>query len=423
MAATLPTVKVEIGTSVGTTNFVLDDATLGKLDTGGTLGDVLGYELSDITDSVRLQSGIVINRGGTRNRGPYFRAETGMCSFALDNRDGDFDPLNLSGTWVSAGVSQLRPGLVVVVSAVLGGASITLFVGKVESWKVTYPGRAIDSVAEVTVVDAIAEFAAANKLASPVQGDNDNAGERIDRVLDNIGWPSQWRNLDTDGAEEFISTELAQPAWTEMLLAADSANGYLFVNRDGWVTYATKSRFPRTAGMWFADGGVPVDSLEVSTDADQVYNTVKLGRAGGTVQGVTDETSAALYGTRTYSRTDLIVDTDYLVAESAGHILSQYRNLQRRVENIHVTCAQDTEQADWSDLLELDMLRRVSSTFETTDGRSVTIDGLVRGLRMDIRPFTWRWSISTTQAPDAFGTFTLDDIALGVLDTGTLAAF
>lgn len=421
----LPAVSVFIGTAVASNNLTLDHATKGKLDTGGTLGDALGYTLSDITVSVRDHAGISINRGATRNKGPYFRSQAGKCTFTLDNRDGDFDPLNLSGTWVSAGVSQLRPGLVVVVTytldSVAGGCP--LFIGTVQSWDVKYPRSGSDSVAVVTCVDAIGEFAASDLPASPSQGSGENAGNRINRILDNAGWSSQWRDIDDDGAETLQPTEMAQPAWTEMLLTADSANGYLFADCSGYLVYRTKSRFPRTPVALFATGGVPVDSVEVGSDADQIYNMVKLARKGGVVQGVRDETSEALYNTRSYSRSDLLVSTNDLVSISAGHILSQFKDLQQRVEAVKVTAAQDTTSAHWQTILSLDLLDRVSTTFDTTDSRTVTIEGLVRGINITIKPFVWSWTFATAQAPEALGTFVLDHAQLGVLDTGTLAAF
>jgi len=424
MGAGLPSINVYIGTAVDSDNFTLDDATKGKLDTGGTLSAPLGYTLSDITDSVRDGDGVTISRGGSRNQGPYFRAEAGTCSFTLDNRDGDFDPLNLSGTWVSGGVSQLRPGLVVVVTPTLNSVEgDPLFVGTVQSWNVSYPMKGSDSVAKVVCGDAISELAAADLYAQPVQGSLENVGARLNRILDNIGWGSQWRIIDDDGTETLQSTVMAQPAWTEMLLSSDSANGYLFVNRHGWIVYKTKSRFPRVSDAYFADSGIPVDSLEVSTDAAQIYNYVKMGRKDGNVQAFRDVTSEALYGTRSYGRTDLVVSTDSQVSESADHILSQFRDLHRRVESIRVTAAQDTETMDWQTLLSLDLLQRVSSTFSTTDGRTVVMESLVRGISLTVRPFVWDWTISTSQAPNVFGDFTLDSVSLGILDTNTLVSF
>jgi hypothetical protein len=65
------------------------------------------------------------------------------------------------------------------------------------------------------------------------------------------------------------------------------------------------------------------------------------------------------------------------------------------------------------------MLQRISATMNTTDGRTVTTDGLVRGVSLDARPYRWVWSVSTTAAPGTLGNFTLDDSEIGVLSLFT----
>lgn len=419
-----PTLTVEIGTSSASDSFTLDDATDGKLDTGGTLGDDFGRTWVDITSAVRVEAGVTINRGSTRNAGPYFRYEAGALNLSLDNRDGEFDPFNLSGTHVSAGVTQLRPGLPIRVCATHNGATFKLFVGFVQSWTVTYPATPqVDSVVEVTAADGVAILQAADGLAQPSQGSTENAGERIGRILDNASWSASARVIDESGVEQLQPTELAQAAWTEALLTADSVNGYLYCDRFGRIVYATKSQFPRSSEVVFGSTGTPISAAEISNDLDQVFNAVKLARAEGNQQGGRDEDSIALFGLRGYERNDLVVINDYLVAESMEYILSQYSDWQLRVEGFTVAGRDTWTASQWQHMFELDMLRRVQSDYTTTDGRTISQDGLLRGLTLVVAPSSWTWSISTTQAPEALGTFTLDDGALGLLDTGTLAAF
>ena len=69
------------------------------------------------------------------------------------------------------------------------------------------------------------------------------------------------------------------------------------------------------------------------------------------------------------------------------------------------------------------MLTRIGATITTTDGRSITKDGLVRGIGLNISQFNWNWRLSTISAPNALGDFQLDDLELGKLDVHELAAF
>jgi hypothetical protein len=420
-----PSIVVKIATAAPSTALTLDDATEGKLDTG-TLGDTFGLVWTDITNDVLQESGISINRGSTRQAGPYFTTEAGRLSLSLDNRSGDYDPLNLSGPFVSAGVSKLLPGLPIKVEATFLGSLFTLFSGYVDNWTVAYPGTAnTTSTVDVTASDPIAVLNAADRAAlEPAVGAGETIADRVNRILDYVSWPSSERVIDTVSTATMAATTLDKSAWQELQDSATSVNGYLWLNQLGQVQFQSKSSFPRTTDLVVGDdGAMPVVSLELANDWDQVYNTVKLNRADGIEQTYEDVTSVAQFGIRTFSRTDLLVDSDVLVSESAEYVLSQFKDQQIRMEGITLEPDDCYENDAWSALLGMELLTRIGTRITTTDGRSINVDGLVRGINLNVSTFSWVWNISTIFAPDALGTFTLDDVSLGILDTGILAAF
>jgi len=416
-----PSLAVELGLEVSSTALVLGDASSGLLGTG-TLGRV---DYTDVTASVLEASGVQLNRGSTRNQGPYFRYEAGTCQFTLDNRDGTWDPTNLTGPHVAAGRTLLQPGLPVRVRATYDSTTYDLFVGTVSSWAVEYGDAGTTSTATVTAVDAIASLSAADPIESAEQGTGENVGQRIGRILTNVDWPMDARDLDTSGTETLLSTTLASAAWSEATLAADSVNGYLAADRAGNVVYRSKGSVPRTSSLVFDDQGVglPIVDVETSYDDEQTFNVVKLAREGGTEQAREDEQSRARYGVRGYGRSDLVVSTDQLVADSAAYIIGQFADLETRIEGITTTLTGSSPAAWWSQLLDLDVLQRATVSFETPDGRTVTRHGLVRGVGLSVRVNQWRWAVSFTQAPDPNGNFILGSATFGVLGTNTLQAF
>ena len=446
----LPTYAVRISTGPQPDALTLDDAILGKLDTGGVLGDGLSLEWDDITTYIRESSGIVVNRGGTNKRGPYFAAEAGTATFTLSNLDGRFDPFFEGSTTVGStygsstygsstygsssaespywinGESILRPGLPVSIIATHDGRTYDLFTGKVQSWKVTYPENAIDSVVVVTAVDAVSDLNEALVAESGVEvGVGDTPGERIERVLDAIDWPDARRLVDDTDTTEILSTFYGRPVWQEIADVSDAVNGYLWVGPDGTVRFQSKSQFPRAADfeVGVAAGAVPTADVQVNGDIDQLYNVVALAREDGATQTVTDTDSIDKFGRRSFDRSGLPLATDDSVLSSLVYILSQHKDLRRRVEGFSIPMHAGRDDAAWRNMLGLDVLRRVSASFSTPHGTTVTGDGLVRGLRLTIRATVWTWEVSTLGAPEALGDFTLDDPTLGVLGLGTLAAF
>ena len=416
-----PTLVVELGLTTSSTSLILGDATRGQLGTG-TL-DATTW--TDVTSSVLEGSGVSMNRGSTRNQGPYFRYEAGSCQFTLLNRNGAWDPTNTAGPYASGGVTQLKPGLPVRVSATYNGTQFVLFVGKVDSWQVDYSEAGTHSTAQVTASDPIAYLVAANPLESGEQGTGENVGARIGRILDNVDWPVADRDLDTSGLGTLQATTLAQAAWTEATLASDSVNGYLAADNLGRVVYREKNRLPRISSVVFDDTGanLPLVAVQTSYDADQLYNLAKLARTGGTEQSAQDTTSVSQFGLSTFSRSDLVVQTDDQVLDAANYVVGQYGDLTTRVEGISTVLDSSSSDQAWAQMLGLDVLDRATVAFDTPDARTITRDGLVRGIGLSVRANDWRWAVSFAQVPDPAGDFTLGDPNLGVLGQNTLAAF
>jgi hypothetical protein len=412
---TWPTLTVRIATSVPVDAFTLDDATEGRLANppsipGYVLGDTFGKAWSDITDYVRSDAGVVINRGASRQQGPYFVFESGQLSLSLDDRTGDFDPLNLSGPYVSAGVSQLTPGLPITVSATHAGTEFILFTGYVDAWNKTYPGEGnTDSVVQVRASDPAAYLEKASPNESAPEGAGEFIHDRLGRLLDAASWPADLRDIDDRGEFTMAATTTSTETWSEMQASATSCNGYLFVSVDGTVVYRDRTSFPNTNELTFGEGlDVPVVDLELANDWDQIYNLVKLNRTDGSEQAVRDETSIARFGMRSWKRSDLLVDNDDQVADSAEIILYQSKDQRLRMDAVSVELDDTYRDDQWSGMLSIELLDRIGSTTMTTDGRSVSNDGLVRGIDLSVQPYRWRWKLSTLAAPDRGGSFTLD---------------
>ena len=419
---TWPTLTVRIATSAAADAFTLDDATKGRFANpptvpGYALGDTFSKVWSDVTNDVRSDDGVSITRGSTRQQGPYFVFEAGRLSFTLDDRSGDYDPLNLAGPYVVAGVSQLLPGLPVQIEATYKGTTFQLFTGYVDSWNKTYPGASTtDSVVTVTASDPAAYLTKANPAEQDPQGSGEYIHTRLNRILDNVQWPTDQRIIDDSGAWTMAATTLSTEVWTELQNSATSCNGYLFMNVAGTVVYRDRSSFPRRPTFTVGESqDMPLVGMQLANDWDQVYNVLKMQRTDGVMQAVEDETSKALFGMRTFSRTDVLLDDDYQVADTAQFMLSQRKDQELRLDAVTLEADDTYSDEQWSLLLGVELLQRVSATMTTTDARTVTNEGLVGGVNLTVQPYRWTWELATIAAPMVVGNFTLNDAALGLL--------
>lgn len=419
-----PLFMVELGLASSSDSFTLDltqlsPATAPAVD--APLGDDLGYVWTDVTDYV--MEGLTFRRGATRSQGPFWRYEVGTAAITLDNVDGRFDPLNLSGPYVSGGLSEIRPNLPVRISAVVGSTTETMWVGVVDSVDLDYTSVTWSTV-DLRCVDGVAWLQAADlpELTTAV-GAGDTVAARITRILDRVGWPAVQRDLDTITANTLQASTLAASAWADILLAADSDAGYVWFDRQGRLVYRTRGAIPADPSQTFSSSssttGKDFTAITITRDVEQVYNSVSLSRAGGTAVSVEDIDAQALIGqVRGYSRSDLVCETNDQVADVAQWIIGINADLITRVEEVVVQPPADTDllsTGQWWELLRLEMGDVVRVVHATPDGRDVDVEAIVRGLEWSagVRQFGLKISLQT-QNP-AYELFVLDDDARGVL--------
>ncbi|MFG3639078.1 hypothetical protein ACGF3C_02240 [Micromonospora sp. NPDC047762] len=226
---------VEIGFTAPLTGtaFHLGDTTRGVLGVGTLASSSLFTDVSTFVTS------IVTRRGATDADGPYPRFEAGTATIRFRNDDRRFDPLNLTGPYVAAGVTQVEPMRAVRIRVEHNGVTYPVWRGFTDQWSVGYDGP--DSAwAQVTCFDALSVFAAQDRGAVAAVGAGESSGARIARILNNVGWPAADRVLAA-GVESVQATTLAGPALTEMLLTADTELGELWMDAQGRVTFRDRS--------------------------------------------------------------------------------------------------------------------------------------------------------------------------------------
>jgi hypothetical protein len=214
---------------------ILDDPVAAVFDTG-LLGDATAW--TDITTYVRSGS---VTRASTRVQGPLRTYQAGTASAVLDNTSGNFDPENLSGAFVTGGMSNIRPMIPVRVRAIYGSIEYHLFQGFADSWTET----AVDYDAgwsEVTVAatDGFKILAGITLPATGLAGDGENSGNRIERILSDAGWYTDHRLTDT-GDSELQGTPYGDTALNLMQLAADTEAGSLYMDGSGNVVFRRRT--------------------------------------------------------------------------------------------------------------------------------------------------------------------------------------
>lgn len=347
--------------------------------------------------------------------------EAGSAQVILKNQDGRFSPSNLTGPYVSAGVTQIRPWRPLRISAIYAGVTYRLFTGYAMAWEEDY-GKAGSAEANVTVpcVDEMARLAAFNGYAQTPQGSGETSGERIQRILNNAGHTGG-RNIDV-GRTTVQATTLAANAVTELKLTADSEGGAVYIDTDGTVVFENEYALlentrSNTSQATYGDavGQIAYEDAPLAYNGDLIQNIASFARAGGTAQIAADNVSRALYGDHQAARTDLVCESDAQVAGLAGFYVARYKDPELRFVSVTLR-ARENLPVMMPQVLGRLVRDKVTVARETPDGDTISRVCHIAGVSHTVTSDNWSTTFDLWSAtPYAEFNTSLWDV--GVFDT------
>ena len=363
---------------------------------------------TDVSDYLRGSTGniaVSTQRGFSRGLQSW---DIGRASIRLGNRDRRFSPSNLSGPYVSGGVTGVRPWRPLRLSATYAGTRYWLYTGYGTAVQETWlPGMA-DAYVTVPCEDEWSRLAAVDGLAQSPVGSGELSGARIQRILNAAGHTGA-RAVET-GVAALQATDLSQNTATALNLTADSEDGAIFVDGDGTVVFEGRTALvdntrSNTVQATFSDGSgseLPCSDVQVAYDGDLLRNIVSYTRVGGTAQTYANASSRSLYGDRRETRTDLINTTDADVLSLASWRVAQYAQPELRVTQITIR-----PRANPAALFPQVLGRRVRDLIQVVvrplGGGTITQNCHIAGIRHQISGDDWvttfdLWSASIYQS-------------------------
>jgi hypothetical protein len=269
----------------------------------------------------------------------------GSASVTLLNQDGRFNPNNLSGPYVSAGVTMVRPWRPMRIRFTWNGTTYDAYRGYVVSWPESIEEASPNAgVSTVTMVctDEFGSLARFNGVTQALSGGGETTGARIHRILNAAGHTGT-RAID-DGVMTCQPTDLGFNTVDGLKLTADSEGGAAWVDADGTVLFdgvfalIEKTR-SNTVQAVFGDfpGDLPVADIGQEYNGDLLVNIVAWNRTNGAVQTSADATSRALYGDKQDStKGNLVCEVDTQVKTLTDLWLQRYKDPEYRFTNITV---------------------------------------------------------------------------------------
>ena len=160
-----------------------------------------------------------------------------------------FDPVDYKGdhlsytdprgrAWSLSALGAVTPTVPTVPAHI---ATTWRFRGFIDAMRATYEGpHAETDSATLDAIDALGEVARVQlaKLAAPV-GDGESVNARLHRLLDVVGWRTEWRDIAASNVPVF-ATDLGAQAADLLGRTADTAAGALFGDYDGRVAFRNR---------------------------------------------------------------------------------------------------------------------------------------------------------------------------------------
>ena len=407
-------IKVEIGFDLGDNTpvgFRLDDAVKGVLDNVEfILAGTLFYDISDRVQSVSTRRG---------KSEALDRIDAGLSSITLNNTDRLFDPLYESGLYYG----QLVPRREVRIRA----NDEPVFFGYVEDFDLDYaPGNR--ATVRVDVADAFG--ALANARIDELDPPSELAGARINRVLDlpEVGWPVPLRNVDP-GNTLMLDTNADGASVLEYLqTVTDSEFGTLFISKDGDIVFKERNAATTAPDLIFSDDPTPSASTKIPFSAvraiygsENLYTRIVLENTDVIPEQVSieNEASSGLYGVRTYSDSNLLVQDPDELLDLANLLLLTYQEPLYRFESVTVVLDK-LDNTQTQAVLDLEIGDIVQVHFQPSGiPPAIELPARIIGISHSWEPTLKR--VSFTLETLNFGIFVLDSPLFGQLDDDRLS--
>ena len=388
------------------------------LGTGMLDINALGDSSSVIVDVSNQVDSIQTSRGRNAQADQF---QTGQLSLRIVDQNGDFNPQNTASPYFGL----LNPMRKVQITATWNTVTYPIFSGFITGYTTTTPKFTGDIVyTTITAVDAFRLAQNAQISTVTNSGAGQLSGTRINKILDQIGWPASMRDVDAGQTSLLADPGSPRTALEAMQTVELSEYGSLYVNANGEFVFQdrafTTSSVTGTPVV-FNDNGTDIpyfNAIWLLNDV-LIYNSAQITRTGGTTQTAINQASIDKYFVHSYNQQNLLMQTDAVALDYARAYVASRAETTTRCDAITLDLYTDNYNAGITAALDLDFFDPVTITTTQPGSSALTKTLQVFGVAHSITPNSWKTQFTTLE-PIIDG-FILDSALWGILDTSVLA--
>jgi hypothetical protein len=388
------------------------------LDTGLLDVNVLADGTAVIVDVSNQVDSVQTTRGRNAQADQF---QTGQLTLRIVDQNGDFNPQNVSGPYYGL----LNPMRKVQITATWNTVTYPIFSGFITGYTTTTPKFTGDIVyTTITAVDAFRLAQNAQISTVTDSGAGQLSGTRINKILDQIGWPSSMRDVDAGQTTLLADPGSPRTALEAMQTVELSEYGSLYVDANGEFVFQdrafTTSSVDATPVVFNDDGtGIPYFNAVWLLNDVLIYNSAQITRTGGTTQTAINQPSIDKYFIHSYNQQNLLMDSDSEALNYAQAYVASRAETTTRCDAITLDLYTTNYNAGITAALDLEFFDPVTITTTQPGSSTLTKTLQVFGVAHSITPNSWKTQFTTLE-PIIDG-FVLDSTLWGILDTSVLA--
>ena len=347
--------------------------------------------------------------------------QTGQLSLRIVDQNGDFNPQNTASPYYGL----LNPMRKVQITATWNTVTYPIFSGFITGYSTTTPKFTGDIVyTTITAVDAFRLAQNAQISTVTDSGAGQLSGTRINKILDQIGWPSSMRDVDAGQTTMQADPGSPRTALEAMQTVELSEYGSLYVNANGEFVFQdrafTTGSVTGTPVVFNDDGtGIPYFNAIWLLNDVLIYNSAQITRTGGTTQNAINQASIDKYFVHSYNQQNLLMETDAVALDYARAYVASRAETTTRCDAITLDLYTRDYDAGITAALDLEFFDPVTITTTQPGSSALTKTLQVFGVAHSITPNSWKTQFTTLE-PIIDG-FIIGSSLYGILGTSVLS--
>ena len=391
--------------------FTIGDPVYGLLGVGTLASTTTPAPTIDLTPDVYS---ISITRGRNIMRDTY---EAGQATIRVLDPLSYFNPQNTASPYFGF----LTPLRKLRVSATVGGVGYFLFSGYTIEYRYTYPRGQETGYVDIICTDAFRLFqqAAVLTVASATAGQD--TGTRIEKILDQVSWPTSMRAIDTGDTLCQADPGTPRPSLDAIKNAEFSEQGAFFIDSEGTANFLNRNnviaKYGETPIEFDQTTGIPYTNLVFAFDDKLIINSAGMTRLGGTQQVADNTDSITKYFLHQINESNLVVQTDADALNIAKIYVATRAETTIRIDAMTVDLLDAAVPT--ATMLDLDYFSNLKITNVQPDGSTIVKTLQCQGLDWNITPNSMKVTVRTLE-PIVEG-FIIGSAVSGIIGTNIMA--